>query len=361
MRNQNIPQKDRQIPSGAAPLNRGAVRKSGSFHMGNKTGVIGSAVVFVGNRKREMGKSEPGDKSIGQKSGEISKAQLQSVLVAENSINKENTKAAPGLNETTKTVTADSVSDIKTIKDKSQKTKKSNWSVGFTAGAGVSNVNQSLFKSQNTADLSASLYNTPANNVGTPASMHTPTESSAGFSFNLGVYVKRNLSKRISASAGLGYHYYSTRMHTGISVDSVYMVNFSYLQAAMVNSYYRNGDGHEFTNQYHFIELPVNISFQLNKSRKNPVNWEAGMSLAWLVSTNALHFDPYNNVYFENSQLFNQVQWHAVTSLMVGFPFHDHTIQIGPQVQYGLTGLLKNSGSNPGHLTYFGLKCTFNP
>jgi hypothetical protein len=59
--------------------------------------------------------------------------------------------------------------------------------------------------------------------------------------------------------------------------------------------------------------------------------------------------------------LFNRVQWHAVTALMVGFPFHDHTIQIGPQVQYGLTSLLKNSGSNPGHLTYFGLKCTFNP
>jgi hypothetical protein len=104
----------------------------------------------------------------------------------------------------------------------------------------------------------------------------------------------------------------------------------------------------------------MNLSFQLNKSRKNPVNWEAGISLEWLVSSNALHYDPYTNVYFQNNQLFGKIQWDAATAILIGFPVHDHSIQVGPQIQYGLTSLLKDNSSHPGHLIYFGLKCSFN-
>ena len=81
----------------------------------------------------------------------------------------------------------------------------------------------------------------------------------------------------------------------------------------------------------------------------------------WLVSSNALQYDSYNNVYFENNQLFNKIQWDAQTAILIGFPVHDHNIEIGPQIQYSLTSLLKNSNSYPGHLVYYGLKFSFNP
>jgi hypothetical protein len=359
---QNISQNKGQIRYDAVPLKMSAINKSGSFQSGDKTFNKESIETHGEKIKRETEKYEYVEKKAGQQSGETMQAQAHPGVDNEHSMSRENTKAASVINEKTKKiVTADSVSGIKTVKDKTEKTRKSKWSVGYTAGAGASNVNESLFQPQNPASLSASLYYPTYNGTAIPTIINTPSESSAGFSFNFGVFLKRNLSRRISASVGLGYHYYSTGIHTGIPVNSVYTVNYSYAQAAPVNSYYQSGDGQKFTNQYHFIELPVNLSFQLNKSHKNPVNWEGGVSLAWLVSTNALHFDPYNNVYFENSQLFNKFQWDAAMSLLVGFPVYNHTIHIGPQVQYGLTGLLKNSGSNPGHLTYFGLKFSFNP
>ena len=255
---------------------------------------------------------------------------------------------------------ADSISDSRTAEVKNSKTNKSPWSVGFTGSLGVSEINQSLFKSLDPSNLSYAAYpsNRPA--TGPPAVINTPSETRAGFSFAIGMSVKRNLSKRIWVSAGLGYHYYSTTIHTGISVDSTLIVYSAFAQASSVNSFYRNGEGKEFTNQYHFIELPVNLGFQLNKSQKNPVNWEAGFSLAWLASANALQFDPYTNVYFKNNQLFNRIQWDAATAILIGFPVHNHSIQLGPQIQYSLTSLLKDNSSYPGHLIYFGLKFSFN-
>lgn len=262
--------------------------------------------------------------------------------------------------KTNKAVLTDSAANTQTAANKKQDTKKSPWTIGFTAGAGLSNINQSIFESQNQAGLLYAAYY-PANSTSGPAPvLNMPSETNAGFSFSAGVSIKRNLSKRFFGSAGLVYHYYSTSIHTGTSVDSTRTVYAAFAQTASVNSFYRNGEGKKYTNQYHFIELPVNLGFQINKSQKNPIDWEAGISLAWLISTNALQFDPYTNVYFENDQLFNRIQWNAATDLMFGFPVHNHSLQFGPQFQYALTSLLKNNNSYPGHLMYFGLKCSFN-
>jgi hypothetical protein len=261
-------------------------------------------------------------------------------------------------NKLNKTNLIDSVYDSKSAKTKTKEAAKSPWSIGFTGGLGVSNINQSLFQSYSTA----ALYNTnlPANQ--TPGTtIHTPSELHSGFSFAAGISVKRSFSKRISATAGLGYHYYSTSMNTGASVDSSFTVYYSAIaQAASINSFYRNGEEKSFTNQYHFIELPINLVVQLNKNTRNPINWEAGFSLAWLAGANALQFDPATNVYFKNNQLFNRIQWDAQTAVLFGFPVQKHTLQVGPQFQYGLSNLLKTSSSYQGHLSYFGLKFSFN-
>ncbi|MEJ0080286.1 MAG: hypothetical protein WDM78_04850 [Puia sp.] len=282
------------------------------------------------NDKKDTGEQSENKKQTGGGSGEA----------VENEQHDEISKTPPTqTDKLTKATGIDSVVGSKTDLTKKKETKKSPWSVGFVGGAGFSNINQSLFTSQNQAGLSYSAYY-PANSVSSPAApINMPSETSGGFSFSAGVLVKRNLSKRVFGSAGLVYHYYSTGMHTGTAVDSTRTVYSGYAQTASVNSYYLNGDGKKYTNQYHFIELPVNLGFQINKSLKNPIDWEAGISLAWLVSSNALQFDPYTNVYFENDQLFNRLQWNAVTDLMFGFPVHGHTMQVGPQFQYAITSL----------------------
>ncbi|HTB25879.1 MAG TPA: outer membrane beta-barrel protein [Puia sp.] len=262
----------------------------------------------------------------------------------------------------------DSLSANKTAKKDEKKATSSKWKFGLNAGAGMSSINQSLFKQSNVTGL----YYNPANanNAnGAAAPVPVSSEINPGFSFNAGVFVSRNLSKRISVSAGLNYHYYSTRVNTGYAVDSSIFVSYSPNNsgnstlpgAYAINGYYPNGSNQSYTNSYHFIELPVTADFQLNKSSKLPVFWEAGFSVSYLVNSNALHFDPNGNLYYQNAQLFNKVQLNGATAIMIGFPVNKTQLQIGPLLQYGLTGLLKTESGNPQHLLYTGLKISIIP
>ena len=92
-----------------------------------------------------------------------------------------------------------------------------------------------------------------------------------------------------------------------------------------------------------------------------PLIWQAGFSISYLVNSNALYFDPLSNVYFENSQQFNRTQLNATTALLIGFNLHNSTIQIGPLLQYGLTGLSKNGAGVSEHLLYYGVGISFIP
>ena len=203
---------------------------------------------------------------------------------------------------------------------------------------------------------------TPGTPTGPPVSNnnYSSSEVSAGFSFGAGVFVNRDLSKRLSVSGGLGYHYYSTKIQTGTYVSNTNSLSLSG-GFGSVNSFYTNGNTNAYTNQYHFIELPVTLNIQLNKSKKRPVIWEAGLSLSYLLSTNALYYDPSYHVYYESEQLMNRIQLNGITAIMVGFPLGKSALQLGPQLQYGFTGLLKSSSGNPGHLIYYGLKISFIP
>jgi len=264
--------------------------------------------------------------------------------------------------KTDKPLTTDSISEIKSVVSPNQKLKTSPWSFAITATAGFSSNNQSLFQSINAANSSYYAYSPSNSFVGGPSpSPYLPSELEPGFSFGAGVMVNRKLSKRIAISSGLEYHYYSTKIHTGSGLDSSRFVYAANGQVALVNSFYQGGQAQSYTNQYHFVSLPLILTFQLNKSTKNPINWEAGFSFSWLLATNALHFDPNANVYFKNNQLFNKTQWNAVTAVMVGFPVHTHTFELGPQLQYGLSGLLNTNTVNQGHLFYLGLKMSFIP
>jgi Outer membrane protein beta-barrel domain len=276
-----------------------------------------------------------------------------------------NTYDSSGLKKNTASVMKkdfpkDSLSDPK--KATHEKSKISLWKIEFTGGIGFSDIHQSLFKQSYNTGLYAF---TPANgsNAST-APVPAASEINTGFSFVAGVDLKRNLSKHISISAGLNYHFYSTHIHTGYAVDSSVTVYYNAAFSAsspsyLANGFYQNGVAHNYTNQYHFIELPVSVNFQLNKSKKLPVYWEAGLSLSYLIGTNALFFDPNGNLYYQNRDLFNKTQLSGTTSLLIGIPVHKNELQLGPQLQYGFTGLLKSGTTGSEHMFYGGLKISY--
>jgi len=244
---------------------------------------------------------------------------------------------------------------------KHQQKKPSKWKIGFTSDAGVSSINQTFFRSTYVA--------TPPYTMATAFSLAAPLAGNnnayskiyPNFSFGIGALANRPLFNHISLSVGLGYHYYSTCIFTGNGVDSTVVVYAANARTAAVNGYYNNGDNQKYINQYHSIELPISLHFQLNKNNKHPLIWEAGASYSYLIYSNALIFDPVTNVYYKNSQLFNRSQLYAGSAIMYGIPLGKGSLQVGPQLQYGITRVLNSNASNPEHMLFGGVKIIFFP
>ena len=240
-----------------------------------------------------------------------------------------------------------------------QDKKSSKWKFGFTAGAGASEIYRTLFKRA----IAGNSYYYASAVLGPATSVNHPSVITSGFSYYAGGVVNRQLSKRISISAGINYHYFSSVIHIGNFVDSslnLYQAPVPYTSSS-VNSYYRYGNNNTYINRYHFIEIPISMNLQLNRNRKVPLLWSAGISISYLVSSNALYYDIGSNIYFEAKRLFNKTQLNTTTGLMIGLPMGGSSLQLGPELQYGATRLLSKTGGTPEHLFYSGLKVIYSP
>jgi hypothetical protein len=253
-------------------------------------------------------------------------------------------------------VTADSQIN-KTVVAKNVNSKKSkSLRLGFTGGAGFSDINKM-----------ASNYNLPASvplgGAGYGANA-TPSSIQKGVSFYAGAFLERSFSKKISISAGINYHYYSTKILTGKTVDSIIYVpvyNYTASSNPVPSSiprpaYYASGATNSYINQYHFLELPVIMNFQLNNNKKLPLTWQAGLSFSYLINTNALQFDPSSGAYYKDNSFFNKTQINLLTGFVIGFYSKKSLIEIGPEIQYGATNLLHGYTNNNQHIFYGGLK-----
>ena len=286
------------------------------------------------------------------KKNKVADSQIDNSLVADeiktksDSLGKEN-KAA------------DSLSSKKSVA-KEIKTKKENrLQLGFTGAIGSSGVNNIL----------GSSYFAPAayvNSASPPPTVHNPSSIQSDLSFYAGLFLQKLLSKKISLSAGINYHYYSTKIRTGDPGDSVVYVypsnlNYNLTAAVPQTSYYGSGVTHSYTNHFHFLELPVLMNVQLNSNQKLPITWQAGLSLSYLIYTDALQFDPVSGVYYKNNSLFNKTQVNAITGFSIGFYKKKNLIQVGPEVQYGVTDLMQGYLNTKQHFFYGGLKLSLIP
>jgi cytoskeletal protein RodZ len=190
-----------------------------------------------------------------------------------------------------------------------------------------------------------------------PRPVNKPSEITMGPSFAVGGFVQRTLSRRFTLAVGLQYAYLSTRTVVGAKVDNARTVNQALATAQVVNSYYDANNTENYTNQYHFIEIPVTLHTQLNKGIRLPLVWDIGFSAARMIGTSALHYDGLGGVYYKDNSLFNKTQWAIATGFNVGlFQKSKHPIAVGPSVRYNMTSLLKKDYNTGQHLWSAGLK-----
>lgn len=247
------------------------------------------------------------------------------------------------------------ISNPDSLKNDTASTKKpdikkpaaSKWKLNLVAASGLSGLNQfNLFKGDSLS--TAASYSGGASASGGQINKG-PSDIKKGFSFAVGAFAKKQLSKRTFFSAGLQYNYYSNTINVRDKINQ----NTVIMDVA-VSRYYSNTTGalQPYRNQYHFISLPVTMDWQILK--KKPLNFQAGLSLKYLIQTNGLIFDYNKQAYFNSKQAFN------LTQLFSGFGF-TYSVRMkqtewafGPQLQYGLSRLEKNNSAY--HIFFYGLK-----
>ena len=290
-------------------------------------------------------------------------------------LNQTKEKPVEGKIDSVKAVTGEQEKDTTTKKDtllKADPTKdpvpqivkkdllEKKWKWGLHITPGISSLNDndiSFGGAANFADAFA--YQNPVGS-GTgapPPPRQKPSDIKAGFAFQAGAFVQRQLSSRTSLSMGLQYGYYSNILHIGNKRDSL---TGRFLSANRnANSVYNaGGDTIKYTNHYHFIELPLSFQWQLNKNKAKPFIWSAGFTIGQLISTNAIMYDTaFNGTYHQNKKLLNKTQF----SLSTGFSWtiaNNKKAQwnLGPVANIHLNKLIDNPFENKGYLFFVGLR-----
>lgn len=253
---------------------------------------------------------------------------------------------------------------------KLQKTKRP-WEAGFTAGGGISRLNHlnlSASSNYNDQPLSTNYYNLAATgtNATTPSKQYV-SDIRPDASFTAGIYLQKPLTSRWTLNIGMGLHYYSTRITIGQAVNTYVPAAASLISPTALSPTQQSttafiaGDQQVFTNHYYFLELPVNMQYQLNKSHLLPVFLQAGLSLSRLMGSDALFYNAHSGVYYKDPGVLEKTQFNASSALMVGLPFHGIKIQLGPEVEYGLSPLINNSRQGDQHFLYTGIRVVVIP
>ncbi|MGN6418624.1 MAG: hypothetical protein ACTHMC_14110 [Pseudobacter sp.] len=267
------------------------------------------------------------------------------------------------------------------------KRKPSTWSFGIVAEAGASHISKgspfSLLDKKNTEqeDLAQSSPAPGANSsLGGPAGFtqlppNKPASLKMGLSWSAGGFAQKKISNRVSLSAGIQYSYFSQETQVGnyfrnaISVSNANydQVVYGYWQGRS-SSFALNPQNimastspgwssmHDYTNKYHFIEIPVKIHWRMTGEDQLPLILDGGLSIAQLLSTNALHYDGSNDVYYKDFRYFNKTQAGITAGVNVElFGESNHPVWIGPTIKYQLSNLLKSDLSGGQHLWQFGV------
>ena len=161
-----------------------------------------------------------------------------------------------------------------------------------------------------------------------------------------------------SLEAGVRYSYSSTSIQVGQKRDNAAATQIG-LPATM--GYYTNTSaatplsGYTYTNQYHFIEVPLRA--QLMCGPQSPVSFNTGLSIGRLLASNALQYDASKNVYYKNNSFFNKTQLTLSAGADVRlWPKKAVSLEIGPRLQYGLTRLFKENIYGSRHLLFAGME-----
>ena len=254
-------------------------------------------------------------------------------------------------------------------------TKKKGWEWGISGGAGVTSVGDGLSDLLGNSSADKSPFNAMpnpnapnmSNNIGFLTGQNSlvaalPPPASpvkSGLAWQAGGFAKWKATSRLAITGGLQYSYYSTNRAVGNDINNYRLALGNTLNDANASyaGYYAGRENRNYTNRYHFIEIPAGVQWQLNKAAKFPLLLNGGLSLSYLANTTAVHYHAQTGSYYKDKTLFNKIQAGVYAGVSAKFFANSRRpLYAGPVVQYNLTNLLKPSVNLKQHFLYAGLK-----
>ncbi|MCY7421497.1 MAG: PorT family protein [Chitinophagaceae bacterium] len=258
------------------------------------------------------------------------------------------------------------ISAILNTKKEDKKIKAGKWMFGLYVSAGIADNVSSLPFAEN-KKLNDAAYSTSPNSAGSSNALPVMQFNyTASFSGAMGAFVSRSISKRTGLSAGVNFHYYSVKTTTGNKVNiqrNVYDTLTG--NSVALNEYYipvgRNQANFgqsvsTFTNRYYFLQMPVNLTYSLNKKNAQSILISAGITPGFLLSSNTIYYNRLDRIAYVDKQQFKKFQLSAQAGISFSLiNSKKYLLQAGPQFMAGLTNLSKPVYNSNQHLFYMGI------
>lgn len=232
--------------------------------------------------------------------------------------------------------------------------KKWKWGVQVTPGiSSSSNKSFSLFKSLNASPDAFSGGPTPPS-----VPLAKPSNREAGFAIKLGVFAQRKISSGLELSLGLQYSYYSDHILVGGRRDSVLNISPQRMIFSDATQVYAAANSFSnYTNRYHFLELPVTLHIRLNKNSNKPFYFNLGFVTGQMIAGNALVYDTaFRGVYYKSNKLFNKTQFSISPGFLWTIPGKKLQWSFGPDLDIHLNRFLNSSFESEKYLVVPGFK-----
>lgn len=234
--------------------------------------------------------------------------------------------------------------------------KKIKWMLDLSAGIS-SSTEGALIKTSN--PMADQLYSASPiiSNGSLSQATAPPSAINPGFSFRVGWLGELKLNKRSSLISGLQYAYKSNHIQVGAYKDTSFSFSNFASQSVRVNAVYRGWDRKDYTNHYHFIQLPIIYQLQLGKGNKLPVMWNIGAGLNYLVANKSLLYSSaQGGMYYKDKDAYNRFSFNLNTAFYLKFGSQrKFSWMVGPEVSLDMSRLVKDAYGNKQYLLYGGV------
>lgn len=240
-----------------------------------------------------------------------------------------------------------------------KKNKKSKWDIGFSGGLGTGRLTNGQISGIGKKSLAENFSSTAGS---FPQGMTSYADSIplTGTAWQLGVYAKRKIGKKVDISTGLNFSAYTVKQRIGVFVDSVRTVSND-LNSVTSGGFYRAGSLKNYPNRYYYLQVPLLLHWQVNRGEKlSPLVWENGLAVSFLVGSNAVVYDRDSRIFFKDKKVYNTVNLVYQSAFMTRlFKEKKHPLSIGIAYQYHISWLQKINPPDFNYLSSFGIKLSW--